>query len=477
MDAFNLNKIPKVNFLFEFKLPSGYFPFGYNRNTLQFNIFNKFKNENDKPYTIYTSSIENPGNFSQIESSQFVNFITETIKNTNKVLLHEIEHNINPNEFYLIVMESFAYNNLFQYYTTDDFKIENILSPKLLDLLKNNQNFKLVFMDIREGAYHHPIELVDKIYNFLEKNKIYHKNKVLISSNNNFIKKLQDTTQFKKYNNYINLYPNNYFLLTAGKFIGQLKYLNNSFFENDYTFSIQDNINTAKEKYFLMYNRNSERMHRPYFVNELYKNNLIEKGFISFFENPYLDDFLNKSNCYSQLGFGLDDINSIKENYKKFTPLVIDNSDAEEVANYHNFLSRKDEYEKSYFTIISETNAESEFCFITEKTMKPIMNLHPFVVLGNPHTLKVLKSYGFKTFDKWWDESYDDEFDFKKRASMILEIVKTLCNYSFSEWNIILSEMEETLIYNKNLLHKLWYNKEFQKEFLKKIIESEKTLV
>ena len=43
-----------------------------------------------------------------------------------------------------------------------------------------------------------------------------------------------------------------------------------------------------------------------------------------------------------------------------------------------------------YFNAVM-TNAESNYCFITEKTTKPIMNLHPFVVLGNPHTLKVLK--------------------------------------------------------------------------------------
>jgi hypothetical protein len=85
------------------------------------------------------------------------------------------------------------------------------------------------------------------------------------------------------------------------------------------------------------------------------------------------------------------------------------------------------------------------------------MNLHPFVVLGNPHTLKVLKSYGFKTFDKWWDESYDNEFDFKTRSDMVLNIVKELCSKSKDEMNSMLMNMSGTLYFNKKLLHKLNY--------------------
>ena len=215
-----------------------------------------------------------------------------------------------------------------------------------------------------------------------------------------------------------------------------------------------------------MYNRNSERMHRPYFVNKLYKENLLDKGFVSFFENPYFEDFLEGSKDYSPLGLSVDDIKDIKENYKNYYPLTIDESDSQRVSDFHNFLSRKDEYEKSYFTIVSETNAESDYCFITEKTVKPIMNLHPFVVIGNPFILQSLKKYGFQTFDKWWDESYDTETDFKKRAEMVLEIVKNLCNKTHKEWIELLTDMESTLIQNKKILHKLTTGKQFQKDFL-----------
>ena len=468
----NINKIPKINFVFDFKLPNGYLPFGYSKNTLGYNIFRKFEIEEQDSLTLFHSSNENPNDFICKCGSPFTTYFSEHTKNTNLISVSDINH-INPNELYLIVIESQLSNNMFQYYNRYDFEIEYLLSPKLIEFFKNNKNFKLVFMDMREGAYPHDIPFYEKINNFLVKHDINDKSKVIVSTNNNFIENIKEHADFIKFNNKIDIYPNNYFLLASGKFLGQLRTSNNLITENGYDFSVQENINyNPREKYFIMYNRNTERLHRAYFVNKLYENNLIDYGFISFFENPYLDSFLQNSERYDELELNLHDIKSIRDNYKNYTPMIIDNPDSNEVADYHNFLSRSKEYEESYFTIISETNAESNYCFITEKTTKPIMNLHPFVVLGNPHTLKVLKKYGFKTFDKWWDESYDNEFDFKTRSDMVLNIVKELCSKSKDEMNSMLMNMSGTLYFNKKLLHKLNYNKTFQKEFLQNVCKN-----
>ena len=59
--------------------------------------------------------------------------------------------------------------------------------------------------------------------------------------------------------------------------------------------------------------------------------------------------------------------------------------------NLHNFLSKKTICRK--FIHNSFRNNEPDYLFITEKTLKPIMNLHPFFVVDNPHTLKKLKSF------------------------------------------------------------------------------------
>ena len=469
MDTFNLNNIPLTNFVFDFKTPDGYMPFGYTKHTLALNILNKLESKHDA-FTGYYPALHTPHNYELNRTAAFSTHIVEYTPNTKFVLTTEIRENINKDELYIVVVEALNVNNLFEYYLSNDLNLNDLFSPQLLDLIKKNRNFKILFMDIREGAYSHNIEFLIKINDFLNENKIEDTDKVLVSTNNNFINKLNLNSIFKSFKNRINLYPNNYYLLTAGRFISELRVKNNSIVENDYEFSIQQNLNfNNKEKYFLMYNRNSERIHRAYFVNELYKLNLLDKGYVSFFENPYLESFLEHTSVYPPLELTNEDLTDIKNNYKNYYPLFIDESNSEKVSDFHNFLSRKDEYEKSYFTIISETNAESNYNFITEKTIKPIMNLHPFVVLGNPHTLKILKEFGFNTFDKWWDESYDNEFDFKTRAKMILAIVNNLCNKSKEEMGELLLEMQDVLIYNKNLLHKLSTSKEFEKQFFKTI--------
>jgi hypothetical protein len=317
------------------------------------------------------------------------------------------------------------------------------------------------------------MSLLEKISSFLKRNNIKDKNKVFISTNNNNIVDLKKTKRFLQFENQIEVFANNHLITVAGKFMSDLRAGIKVVQDDDgYDYSIQDEIKLdKKQKKFLMYNRNSERIHRAYFVNLLYKNNLLDDGFISFLENPDFVDFLYKDKDYPELFLSESDILDIRNNYKNYYPLVIDDSNADRVSIYHNFLSRKDEYENSYFTIISETNAQTSYSFLTEKTIKPIMNLHPFVVLGNPHTLEVLKSFGFKTFDRWWDESYDDIKNFKDRANKLLDLVKILCSKSDDEWIFMLKEMEETLKHNQKLLHKLSTNKTEIKKFFKKVLE------
>ena len=72
-----------------------------------------------------------------------------------------------------------------------------------------------------------------------------------------------------------------------------------------------------------------------------------------------------------------------------------------------------------FLNIVTETLFNSESIFISEKTYKPIYLCQPFIIFGNPHTLKKLKQLGYKTFDKWIDESYDNEPDRNVRSIMV----------------------------------------------------------
>jgi hypothetical protein len=84
-------------------------------------------------------------------------------------------------------------------------------------------------------------------------------------------------------------------------------------------------------------------------------------------------------------------------------------------------------YEDTYFTIIGETNYEYAVNELTEKTFKPILAGHPFVLVGTPGIYQHLHDLGYKTFDGLIDESFDKVKDANLRIMKIGESIKNLC--------------------------------------------------
>lgn len=81
-------------------------------------------------------------------------------------------------------------------------------------------------------------------------------------------------------------------------------------------------------------------------------------------------------------------------------------------------------YNKYALELVVETSVK--VIFHTEKTSRPLLAGMPFMTLGAPGYLAYLRSIGFKTFDQFWDESYDLEPDLDTRINMILNNLKML---------------------------------------------------
>jgi hypothetical protein len=90
------------------------------------------------------------------------------------------------------------------------------------------------------------------------------------------------------------------------------------------------------------------------------------------------------------------------------------------------WLDLFDQSAESLLYLVTETVATGRRHHLTEKTFKPIALGMPFIIVGTQGSLKYLRSYGFKTFDDLWDESYDDEPDDHKRIEKIAEVLKLL---------------------------------------------------
>ena len=80
---------------------------------------------------------------------------------------------------------------------------------------------------------------------------------------------------------------------------------------------------------------------------------------------------------------------------------------------------------KTFVTVVSEPQYyERELStFTSEKVFKPIACHHPFIVLGGKGELDILKRRGYRTFSKWFDESYDTLPD-TQRMDAIIEVLK-----------------------------------------------------
>lgn len=119
--------------------------------------------------------------------------------------------------------------------------------------------------------------------------------------------------------------------------------------------------------------------------------------------------------------------------------------------HHHGALSANDDLSTlclGMWHIVSETIYYDEKLHLTEKIFKPIVAKRPFILAAAAGNLAYLKSYGFQTFDRWIDESYDSEPDPVKRMNMIINQVERLCRLPAVELEAMYDEMAEVLQYN-----------------------------
>ena len=107
-----------------------------------------------------------------------------------------------------------------------------------------------------------------------------------------------------------------------------------------------------------------------------------------------------------------------------------------------------EEYGDSWFSVVTETEMSSRLLRITEKPLKPLLGFHPFLVLGNPGALELLRGYGFQTFSGTIDERYDTESDPRRRFDMVYAEFRRLCALDEAEMARLSGEVSEIVVFN-----------------------------
>lgn len=106
-------------------------------------------------------------------------------------------------------------------------------------------------------------------------------------------------------------------------------------------------------------------------------------------------------------------------------------------------------YNESFIDIVNESRFAQPTANLSEKTTQAIQFMTPFILVAPPKSLEYLKTFGFKTFDKWWDESYDNCLSHTLRLEKVLELINYINSLSISDLTSIYQEMLPIL--NDNL--------------------------
>ena len=208
-------------------------------------------------------------------------------------------------------------------------------------------------------------------------------------------------------------------------------------------------------KLFLNYNRNPHK-HRMYFVLKLIENSLLNDGIVSF--SDLSEDYQKYDLIHLKLNSNIPE--NIFDKLESLIPLKIDNLHVHNNDKNLGKILIEADYKKTFFSVVSETLTLNDTVYISEKTIKPLSIGHPFFLVSSKNSLKKVKEMGYKTFDRWWDESYDLCETYEERIEMILFEIKKLKLKSYTELVDIRKDMHDVLYHNQQIFKKIYLNEE-----------------
>lgn len=433
-----------VNFLYEYETPLGYLPMGYLQKNIPLTIseINENKMFEWNHPLIYFGYADKKSNFKKLAETSDVFYVYEQSGARQRIVTDLSEDEV-KNDINIFAITATHDQNMLQKIISDD--TTDYLTETSKRYMRENSNFKIVFIDDKEGGFNYPPSFFNQMYKLYESLQLK-PNQIVFLTNTANIKEIYEVyLRLNKKGSFMICEPSHFFIYDAGKclvdYLAKVTEGKNyvTYGELDYSIPLLDEIDKKRSKYFLSMNRNSERIHRTYLVNDLIKNGLFDKGYISLFESDRVNNLAQSDN-------------EIKENIVDKYPFTIDHDDKNFVAEMHNYFNTSESWLDSYFSVVGETSAELNHLFITEKCIRPMIYFHPFIILGNINTLKELKKLGFETFPEFFDESYDTIPNENKRREFIVKEIKKVCSLSLDEVHQLYQSVKPKLIHNRNLL-------------------------
>ena len=143
--------------------------------------------------------------------------------------------------------------------------------------------------------------------------------------------------------------------------------------------------------------------------------------------------------------------------HSKRLPLKIDTNEIREHEGYIDWKHTSPilpYYDKAFLDIVCETWHEGNTFMPTEKIGRPLICKNPFIVYGPKNFLYNMKRLGFKTFDKFWSEDYDN-FQGMDRIEKIKVIVNDISLMSAKEIKTLYGTLLPILDHNQDIYKKI----------------------
>jgi hypothetical protein len=236
-------------------------------------------------------------------------------------------------------------------------------------------------------------------------------------------------------------------------------------YQGDDYLNIKDNniLSKKENKYKMLTFMGKPYSHRARLANFIYLNDLKKYNIVSCL-TPY--DDIEISNWKQELQLSEEFLNTLPWEYDATADDVHHHikctltSKPEKQAHMDSYLSFVSE---TFFEYTSGDDNPYELD-MTAKTTKPIVTMQPFILHAQIGALSYIKSLGFQTFDKWWDESYDNIEIHDDRYKHLINIYKSISLTPHKELASMIKDMYPILEYNLNLYNDIRDNGKYLKE-------------